>query len=730
MISNMTILKKLAFLIGVKMAVMAVFALWLLVAKYANYEESQKLQNDIKLLTYVTKSVHELQKERGMSAGYLGSRGAKFKNTLAQQKEQTANALQNLQATLSKDTYDKHILSTIQAAFNKIDTLENIQNDVWNLTTTTKKAVSYYTSINTLLLQSVIDISKSSSSKTISTKINGFSNFLLAKEITGIQRAMGTNILATKNPSLEVMNQFISLLASEQSFLQNFSNYSNNDIKSFFEQKLSHGSINQIKDIQEQILSSNFQAEPTVWFELLTTKINLYKEIEDYLSDNLTQAIIIEKENSFYDMVLMFIIGIIGWGFVFYVTYIVTRDLTSKMETFTTSLLGFFAFIKKERSEVQKINIDSKDEFGVMATVVNENIQSASIQIQEEQEFIQNVQKAIQDLQDGKFDTMLSKEVHTQSLETLRIKLNELFVTLQKLVATDLTKVTSVLQSYSNKDFTQSIQDDGQIASMIDELSNIINHMLLQNRDNGLLFEKSSQSLLKNVDILNNSANESAASLEQTAAAIEQITSNIQNSTQKIIQMDTIAQSVTNSANSGEKLAQNTNSAMDEINEQIASINEAIGVIDQIAFQTNILSLNAAVEAATAGEAGKGFAVVAQEVRNLASRSAEAAGEIKALVENATNKANYGKHIADEMIEGYSSLHQNIAHTIELIRDVSTASKEQQQGIEQINGAVNILDQQTQNNATIASQTYSIANQTLTQAQKLVVEANSMKFRE
>ncbi|MDF6903130.1 methyl-accepting chemotaxis protein, partial [Escherichia coli] len=93
------------------------------------------------------------------------------------------------------------------------------------------------------------------------------------------------------------------------------------------------------------------------------------------------------------------------------------------------------------------------------------------------------------------------------------------------------------------------------------------------------------------------------------------------------------------SSKDGELLASKTNKAMDDIDKQVNSINEAISVIDQIAFQTNILSLNAAVEAATAGEAGKGFAVVAQEVRNLASRSAEAAREIKAIVENATNKA-------------------------------------------------------------------------------------------
>ncbi|RXJ60954.1 methyl-accepting chemotaxis protein, partial [Halarcobacter anaerophilus] len=147
------------------------------------------------------------------------------------------------------------------------------------------------------------------------------------------------------------------------------------------------------------------------------------------------------------------------------------------------------------------------------------------------------------------------------------------------------------------------------------------------------------------------------------------------------------ANELTQSAKEGEKLAQETTVSMDEINEQVNSINEAITVIDQIAFQTNILSLNAAVEAATAGEAGKGFAVVAQEVRNLAARSAEAAKEIKELVETATTKANSGKSIADKMIKGYNGLNDNISKTIEIISDVEMASKEQQTGIEQINDA-------------------------------------------
>ena len=160
-------------------------------------------------------------------------------------------------------------------------------------------------------------------------------------------------------------------------------------------------------------------------------------------------------------------------------------------------------------------------------------------------------------------------------------------------------------------------------------------------------------------------SNQQAPSLEETAAALEEITSTIINNTENTNRMAFFAKEVNNASNEGRKLADETALSMEEINTQVNEINNAIVLIDQIAFQTNILSLNAAVEAATAGEAGRGFAVVAGEVRNLASRSADVAKEIKNLVINATSKANHGKEIASQMIEGYSKLNNNINSTIE-----------------------------------------------------------------
>ncbi|TLS91439.1 methyl-accepting chemotaxis protein, partial [Aliarcobacter thereius] len=248
------------------------------------------------------------------------------------------------------------------------------------------------------------------------------------------------------------------------------------------------------------------------------------------------------------------------------------------------------------------------------------------------------------------------------------------------------------------------------------------------NIENGNLLQENSHTMNRSVENLAAKANSQAASLEETAAALEEITSITKNNTQNAEKMAHLSKDVKESVVLGEGLANKTALSMDEINSKVEAINEAIEVIDQIAFQTNILSLNAAVEAATAGEAGKGFAVVAQEVRNLANRSAEAAREIKSLVENATSKTNEGKKISDEMRNGYNNLNTLIGETITIIQDVSQASREQLQGIEQINDAVSILDRVTQENSVEASNVSNIASQTLKMAQVLVDDARTKKI--
>ncbi|QKF65626.1 PAS sensor-containing MCP-domain signal transduction protein [Arcobacter venerupis] len=350
--------------------------------------------------------------------------------------------------------------------------------------------------------------------------------------------------------------------------------------------------------------------------------------------------------------------------------------------------------------------------------------------ITEAKKVIDAVKKAIELAKTGIMKQTITASTKNEGIEELKNGVNDLFEIVSAKVDGDLNKISEALIAFQKLDFRHRITGNnlGEVSVGLNSLANVVNDMLVENKSNGLTLDESSDILLRNVDKLNISSNEAAASLEETAAALEEITSNIRNNTQNIQKMATYSSSVTKSAKDGENLANQTTVAMEEINVQVNSINEAITVIDQIAFQTNILSLNAAVEAATAGEAGKGFAVVAAEVRNLASRSAEAAKEIKNIVGNATSKANQGKEIANHMINGYKELNQNITNTINLIQDIEMSSKEQLTGIEQINDAVTQLDQQTQQNAMVASQTHDVAMNTDTIAKLIVSNANEKEF--
>jgi len=278
---------------------------------------------------------------------------------------------------------------------------------------------------------------------------------------------------------------------------------------------------------------------------------------------------------------------------------------------------------------------------------------------------------------------------------------------------------------YKNKLEVKDLPEDiTKLANGINDLGTSLLELSQINLKNGLALKDGSDTLAKNITLINESVNAQAASVSKTSSDLGDITINIKENTKNTIQMAGYAKELTSSANEGEELANKTAVSMDEINTQTSAINESISIIDQIAFQTNILSLNAAVEAATAGEAGKGFAVVAQEVRNLASRSAEAAREIKDLVENATTKANEGKVIADDMIVGYSKLNENIKLTMDLIGNVTDSSKEQENSIQNINESITILNEQMQSSAQIAEQTNTIAQQSSGIARKIVEEAD------
>ena len=212
---------------------------------------------------------------------------------------------------------------------------------------------------------------------------------------------------------------------------------------------------------------------------------------------------------------------------------------------------------------------------------------------------------------------------------------------------------------------------------------------------------------------------QSAASLQETAASIEQLTSTVNQSADSSRQANQLAATAMQAAVRGGNVVQQVVHSMEEINASSRKISDIIGVIDSIAFQTNILALNAAVEAARAGEQGRGFAVVAGEVRALAQRSAEAAKEIKALIEASVGTVDTGSQQVMQAGERMHEIVESVRRVTDLIGEISAATHEQREGFGQVNQAVGNLDQMTQQNAALVEESSAAANAMHDQAQRL-----------
>ncbi|NLC22045.1 MAG: HAMP domain-containing protein [Halomonadaceae bacterium] len=295
---------------------------------------------------------------------------------------------------------------------------------------------------------------------------------------------------------------------------------------------------------------------------------------------------------------------------------------------------------------------------------------------------------------------------------------------MMRAVVTPLRRAVEHFERIADGDLTAHIEDRGrnemgQLYAALSRMQEKIKALVLSLRDSSESVFTGSGEIAGGSQDLSARTEEQAAALQQTASSMEEMASTVSRNTETAIEADGLAVSATQNAEAGGQEVARTVQLMREIAESAKRINEIVGVIDSIAFQTNILALNASVEAARAGEQGRGFAVVAGEVRSLASRSADSAREIRELIQEVTSQIDSGAEQAELSGKTIDTSVETIRQVSALMGEISTATREQNGGIEQINAALTEMDSVTQQNAALVEQTSAAAASLELQASQL-----------